>query len=50
MRCAGRLGAAQGVEPLERHGEVRAALGGRDRVHLVDDDRLDAAQGLAAPG
>ena len=35
------------VEPLQRQGEVRAALGPGDRVHLVDDDGLDAAQRLA---
>ena len=35
------------VEPLERQGEVRAALGAGERVDLVDDDRLDAAQRLA---
>ena len=42
----GRL-VEQGVEPLEREREVRAALGAGDRVHLVDDHRLDAAQRLA---
>ena len=40
----------QRVEPLERDGEVGAALGAGDRVHLVDDDRLDAAQRLAGLG
>ena len=35
------------VEPLERQCEVRAPLRARERVDLVDDDRLDAAQGLA---
>ena len=30
-------------EPLERQREVRAALGRRDRVDLVDDHGLDAA-------
>ena len=34
-------------EPLEREREVRAALGRRDRVDLVDDHRLDAGQHLA---
>ena len=42
----GRLG-QQGVEPLERERQMRAALGAGDRVHLVDDDRLHAAQRLA---
>ena len=37
----------QRVEPLEAEREVRAALGAGDRVHLVDDDRVDPAQGLA---
>ena len=37
----------QFVEPLERQCEVRAPLRARERVDLVDDDRLDAAQGLA---
>ncbi|GAA3422217.1 hypothetical protein GCM10018952_71580 [Streptosporangium vulgare] len=35
------------VVPLQAEGQVRAALGGRHRVHLVDDDRLHAAQRLA---
>ena len=35
------------VEALERQREVRAALGGCERVDLVDDDGLDAAQDLA---
>jgi hypothetical protein len=35
------------VEPVEGDGQVRAALGVGDRVHLVDDPRLDAAQRLA---
>ena len=35
------------VEPFERQREVRAPLGGRERVDLVDDHRLDAAQDLA---
>ncbi len=34
-------------EPLERQREVRAALGRHQRVDLVDDDRVDAAQRLA---
>ena len=37
------------VEPVEGDGQVRAALGAGDRVHLVDDHRLDAAQRLARP-
>ena len=37
----GRLG-----EPLEREREVRAALGLRDRVDLVDDHLLDAVEDL----
>ena len=37
----------QGVEPLEAEREVRAALGAGDRVHLVEDDRLDPGEGLA---
>ena len=32
------------VEPLEGHGQVRAALGAGDGVHLVDDHGLDASQ------
>ena len=28
------------IQPLERERQMRAALGGGDRVHLVDDDRL----------
>ena len=39
-------GVEQRVEPLEAHREVRAALCRGDRVHLVDDDGVDAAQGL----
>ena len=45
MRCAGSL--QQLVQPLEGQREVGAALGARHGVHLVDDHRLDAAQGLA---
>jgi hypothetical protein len=36
------------VEPVERDGEVGAALGVGHRVHLVDDHRLHAAQRLAS--
>jgi len=32
--------ATQGVEPLEAHSEVGAALGRGDRVHFVDDHGL----------
>ena len=45
MRCGGPVG--DRLEPLERQHQVRAALGGRERVDLVDDYRLDAAQDLA---
>ena len=45
MRCGGR--SQMRVEPLEREREVGAALGGGDRVDLVDDHRLDVAQRLA---
>ena len=37
----------QGVEALEADGQVGAALASGDGVHLVDDDGLDAAEGLA---
>ena len=37
----------QRVEPFQGEGEVRAALGRADRVHLVDDHRVDTAQCLA---
>ena len=40
----GRRAVEQRVEPFERHGEVRAALGAGDRVDLVDDHRPDARQ------
>ena len=43
-----RARVAQRLEPLEREREVRAALVARDRVDLVDDDRLDRAQRVAA--
>ena len=36
------------VQPFERQREVRAALGGRQGVDLVDDHPPDAAQGLAS--
>ena len=37
----------QRVEPFQGEREVGAALGRADRVHLVDDHRVDAAQRLA---
>ena len=42
-----RVRAAQVLEPLEGEREVGAALRAGDRVDLVDDHRLHAAQGLA---
>ena len=51
IRCIGGASGVRGVaeclEPLEAEGEVGAALGAGDRVDLVDDDVLDAAQDLA---
>ncbi len=38
----------QGVESLEADGEVGAALGTGDGVHLVDDHGLDASERLAS--
>ena len=38
------------LEPLERKGEVRAALCPGDRVDLVEDHRLDRLQQVAAAG
>ena len=38
---------AQRRQPLQRERQVRAALVRHERVDLVDDDRLDAAQRLA---
>ena len=38
------------LEPLERDGEMDAALRARDRVYLVEDHRLDGLEQLAAPG
>ena len=54
-RSAGSAGAvgrprrrrARRLEPLEAQREVRAALRAGDRVDLVDDDVLDAAEDLA---
>ena len=37
----------EGVQPFEGEGEVGAALGSRDGVHLVQDDGLHAAECLA---
>ena len=44
-RLIGDLG-----EAFQRDREVRATFRARDRVHLVDDHRLDASQHLAALG
>ena len=48
-RCAGGAGGRgrERLEPLEREEEVRAALGRRHRVDLVDDHGLDRREGLA---
>ena len=35
------------LQPLEREREMRAALRARDRVHLVEDHRLDGSEQLA---
>jgi hypothetical protein len=40
---------AERLEPFERERQVGAALVARHGVDLVDDDRLDGRQGLAAP-
>ena len=37
----------QQIQPFERHGQVRAAFGRRNRVHLIHDHRLQPAQGVA---
>ncbi len=37
----------QTLEPFDRKREMRAALRARDRVHLVDDQRVDAAQDIS---
>ena len=42
--------AQQGVQPIERHGEMRPPLGAGDRVDLVHDHRLDAPQRLPRRG
>ena len=41
--------ADQSLQPLEAERQVGAALRAGDGVHLVDDDDLDAAEGLAGP-
>ena len=41
--------AGQPVEALDRQREVRAALGAGDRVHLVEDQRLDRRAASPAP-
>ncbi len=45
IRCGSTIAARH--EPLDRDREVRAPLGRHQRVDFVDDDRLDAAQGVA---
>ena len=40
-RSAGTARPVRRAEPLERERQVRAALRARDRVHLVEDHRLD---------
>ena len=40
-------GRAEGLEALQREGEVRATLRAGDRVDLVDDDVIDLAKHLA---
>ena len=45
MRCSGPLG--QRLEPLHRQRQVGAALGRHQRVDLVDDQRVEAAERLA---
>ena len=48
IRCMGGASAgAEAFEPFEAQREVGAALGAGDRVDLVDDDVLDAAEDLA---
>jgi hypothetical protein len=34
-----------GLQPLQRKGQVRATLGGHDGVNLIDDHRVHPAQG-----
>ncbi len=45
--CVGVRAVAECLEAFEAEREVRAALRARDRVDLVDDDVLDAAQDVA---
>ena len=40
----------QGIQALQRQGQVRAALAARQRVHLVDDHGLYVAEGLPGLG
>ena len=40
----GRAAGLQRVQPLQGQGQVRAALAAGQRVHLVHDDRVHAAQ------
>ena len=47
QRDALHLAAGRDVEALQRQRQVRAALGGGDGVHLVDDHGRDGAQHLA---
>ena len=48
IRCGGSApSGAEALEPLQAQGEVGAALRAGDRVDLVDDHVLDAAQDLA---
>ena len=42
-----RIGIGEMAQALEAEPQVRAALGGGDRMHLVHDHVLDAAQHLA---
>ena len=39
----------EALEPLERERQVRAALRAGDRVHLVEDHRLDRRAASRAP-
>jgi hypothetical protein len=47
-RSLGVLLAAQAFESFKREEEVNAALGGRDGVDFVDDDRFHVAQDVAS--
>ena len=46
-RCAAAASAQRSLQPLERERQVRAALGGGQRVDLVDDHGLDVDERLA---